>query len=425
MTPSSCSRRVRVERGIYRQPNGKYAVCFRHARKLRFRTIGFDLPAARRQREALIAAAQSGEAPPLSPQLRFHALVASWVERFRARVAAGERRQRTLEAHLYHIDRQLLPAFAARRASSITVDDIVMLLAEMRSSGCSPKTCANALGTLQAIMRYARRNGWITTDPVDQLEFDERPRPERRRQRVLGRQEIERLFGACSPRDRLMVATALYTGTRISELLGLVWGDLDLAGGVLYVRAQLSRAHRGVPVRRVAPKTPASVRQIPLVVQLARMLAHHKLETPNAQDCDWVFATLSGTPHGQRNVGRRSLGDAADRAGLNSEEWPPLRFHDLRHTFASHLIVDLGLDVAQVSRILGHASITITLDVYTHLFDNARHSRELRTRMGASPFAGLLAAPTKPVTRVNHLAQSVEVSSTDALAPMPSGVGNP
>jgi hypothetical protein len=56
MTPSSCSRRVRVERGIYRQPNGKYAVCFRHARKLRFRTIGFDLSVARWQREALIAA---------------------------------------------------------------------------------------------------------------------------------------------------------------------------------------------------------------------------------------------------------------------------------------------------------------------------------------------------------------------------------
>jgi integrase len=58
-----------------------------------------------------------------------------------------------------------------------------------------------------------------------------------------------------------------------------------------------------------------------------------------------------------------------------------LRFHDLRHTFASHLILDVGLDVAQVSRILGHASATITLDVYTHLFDDARHGREIRTRM--------------------------------------------
>ena len=68
-------------------------------------------------------------------------------------------------------------------------------------------------------------------------------------------------------------------------------------------------------------------------------------------------------------------GRPPDAAGLNGDNWPPLRFHDLRHTFASHLIVDLGLDVAQVSRILGHARITITLDVYTHLFDDARHTR--------------------------------------------------
>jgi hypothetical protein len=67
-----------------------------------------------------------------------------------------------------------------------------------------------------------------------------------------------------------------------------------------------------------------------------------------------------------------------------------LRFHDLRHTFASHLVVDLGLDVAQVSRILGHASITITLDVYTHLFDDARHTREIRRQMATSGFAALL-----------------------------------
>jgi hypothetical protein len=58
-------------------------------------------------------------------------------------------------------------------------------------------------------------------------------------------------------------------------------------------------------------------------------------------------------------------------------------------TWASHLIIDLGLD-ARVSRMLGHARITITLDVYTHLFEDARHGRDIRTRMAASPFAGLL-----------------------------------
>jgi integrase len=243
-------------------------------------------------------------------------------------------------------------------------------------------------------MRFARRCGWIVADPVERLEHDERPRPQRRRQRVLGRAEIERLLGACAQRDRLMLATVLYTGLRISEMLGLVWDDVDFRAGVIHVRAQLSRAHRGAPARRVAPKTPASVRDVPLVPQLARLLSAHRQRTRFAEGEHWVFATARGTPYGHRNVSRRALGRAAHRAGLNDDGWLPLRFHDLRQTFASHLIIDLGLDPAQVSRILGHARITITLDIYTHLFEDARHAQDIRTRVAASPFAGLLEPTT-------------------------------
>jgi integrase len=240
------------------------------------------------------------------------------------------------------------------------------------------------------------------------LEHDERPRPERRRQRVLGRAEIERLLSACSPRDRLMIATVLYTGLRISEMLGLVSDDVDFAAGVIHVRAQLSRAHRDAPPRRVPPKTAASVRDVPLVAQLARLLAAHRQHSRFGHGSDWVFATTRGTPHGHRNVSRRGLERAAELAGLTDDGWPPLRFHDLRHTFASHLIIDLGLDVAQVSRILGHARITITLDIYTHLFEDARHARDIRTRMAASPFASLLEATTAaPGATVLQLRQHV------------------
>jgi integrase len=397
---SSGPGRVRVERGIYRQPNGKYAVCWRHAGRLRFRTVGFDLADARRERLALIAATREGKVP-VSPRLRFETVAGWWLDRFEAKVAAGERHPRTLEAHRYQLDRHLLPALAPRRIASITVDDVAELLDALRRKCCSPKTSASALATLQSVMRFARRCGWIVADPVERLEHDEHPRPQPRRQRVLGRTEIASLLGVCSPRDRLMIATVLYTGLRISEMLGLVWDDVDFAAGVIHVRAQLSRAHRGAPARRVAPKTPASVRNVPLVAQLARLLSAHRQRSRFARGADWVFATARGTPYGHRNVSRRAVGRAAQLAGLNDDGWPPLRFHDLRHTFASHLIIDLGLDVAQVSRILGHARITITLDIYTHLFEDARHARDIRTRMAASPFAGLLepttAAPSATV----------------------------
>jgi integrase len=390
---SSSPGRVRVERGIYRQPNGKYAVCWRHAGRLRFRTIGFDLAEARRKRLALIAATREGSVP-VSPRLRFETVAGRWLERFEAKVGAGERHPRTLEAHRYQLDRHLLPALGRRAIATLTVDDVAQLLHQLRRAGRSPKTSASALATLQSVMRFARRCGWIVADPVERLEHYERPWPLRRRQRVLGRAEIERLLAASPPRDRLMIATVLYTGLRISELLGLVWDDVDFGAGVVHVRAQLSRAHRGAPAERVAPKTPASVRDVPLVAQLARLLSAHRRRSRFARGDDWVFATARGTPYGHRNVSRRCLGRAAQLAGLNDDGWPPLRFHDLRHTFSSHLIIDLGLDPAQVSRMLGHARITITLDIYTHLFDDARHAHDIRTRMAASPFAGLLEPTT-------------------------------
>ena len=214
----------------------------------------------------------------------------------------------TLEAHRYRLDRHLLPALARRRIASITVDDVAELLDALRRQGCSAKTSASALATLHSVMRFARRCGWIVADPVELLEPDERPRPQRRRQRVLGRAEIERLLGICTPRDRLMLATVLYTGLRISELLGLIWDDIDFAAGVIHVRAQLSRAHCGAPAQRVAPKTPASVRDVPLVAQLARLLSAHKQASLFARGDEWVFATARGTPYGHRNVSRRALG---------------------------------------------------------------------------------------------------------------------
>jgi integrase len=389
MGSRSSWRRVRVERGIYLLPNGKYAVLCRRAGRQRYRTVGSDLALARSEREALIVAAEAGVAPA-SPRLRFGTVAGWWLSRFEAKVAAGERHPRTLEDHRYHLGRHLLPVLASRRMNALTVDDVAAMLGELRTKGCSPKTAAGALATLHSIVRYARRHGWIAVDPVDQLEADERPRPARRRQRVLGRDEIQRLLTACAPRDRLMVATALYTGVRISELLGLIWEDIDFEQGEVHVRAQLSRSHCGTPPRRVATKTPASVRDVPLVPQLARLLADHRRRSRFAKDSDWVFATANGTPHGERNVTRRGLQRAARRVGIDNGTGPAIRYHDLRHCYASHLILDLGLDVAQTSNYLGHASPTITLNVYTHLFEKARHMREIRARMATSPFAQLI-----------------------------------
>ena len=200
--------------------------------KPRFRTVGFDLDAAREERAALIEAARWGMVP-VEPQLRFGRVAGWWIARYERKVAAGDRRERTLEHHRYNLDRHLLPALGLCLMRAITVDDVAELLIGLRAQGRSEKTTAGALATLNSIVRFAIRNGWIINNPLAKLESGERPHPVRRRQRVLGRDEIGRLLARCPGRYRTLIVTALYTGMRTSELLGLTWQDIDLRGGVI------------------------------------------------------------------------------------------------------------------------------------------------------------------------------------------------
>ncbi|HYZ76060.1 MAG TPA: tyrosine-type recombinase/integrase [Gaiellaceae bacterium] len=384
-------KRKRVERGLYRQQNGTYGVYLLVDGKPRYKTVGIKLAEARRQRDLLASKAHTGQLPP-SSRLTFAQLAENWLQGFEALVAAGERGERTLENYRYHLDKHLLPAFGRKRLPEITTDDIAQLIARLRAQGLAAKTINGALVPLGRILQHALRRGHITDNPLRRLEQHERPRIYRREQRVLDHVQISRLLDAALPRYHAFLATALYTGLRLSELLGLIWADIDLESGLIHVRYQLSRARADQPARRVRLKTGAATRDIPLLPQLAALLKRHKLASPHSRDNDYVFASARGTALAPRNVERRGLGRAANNAGLNPADQPRLRVHDLRHTFASHLIIELKLDVAQVSRILGHARPSITLDTYTHLFNHAAHTADIRDRMATSAF-GLLLEP--------------------------------
>ena len=121
---------------------------------------------------------------------------------------------------------------------------------------------------------------------------------------------------------------------------------------------------------------------------LARLLRGHKLASAHSAPSDPVFATLTGAPMYYRNVSRRGFAAAVAKAGLDQPGEPRLRFHDLRHTFASLLIAE-GLNIVYVSRQLGHATPSFTLDVYSHLFDRAEHAKRASRALEAG-FASIL-----------------------------------
>jgi integrase len=231
----------------------------------------------------------------------------------------------------------------------------------------SPWTVKRILGALSCVYTFALRRGYVNSHPFERLEHDERPHPLQSDQRVLTQSEFARLFVASTRRYRPFLLTGAFTGMRLSEVLRLSWDDVDFAVGVVRVRHQLARGRRGASPRRIPPKTRASVREIPLLPQLAAVLRHHKPGSRFTCGSDYVFATGNGTPFIHHNVSKRVLRRAAADAGLD-RPGRRVRSHDLRHTFASHLIIELRLDVVQVSRILGHARTSMTLDTYTHVF---------------------------------------------------------
>jgi integrase len=382
-------KRKRIERGLYQQQNGTYGVYLLVDGKPRFKTVGRKLGEARKQRELLSAKAQRGEL--IAPTtLTFGEIAATWVENLEALVVAGERAERTLENYRYHLNKNILPAFGRSRVQHITTDDIAALISRLRARGLSAKTINGALVPLNRILNHSVRRGYITENPANRLERHERPRTQRRDQRVLDHQQIIALLEHADQRYRSILATAIYTGMRLNELLGLAWADVNLTDGFIHVRHQLSRPTLERPACRVRLKTPAATRDIPLLPQLGALLKREKLASFHSGESDYVFTTVMGKPLGFRNVERRALRRAAVGAGLNKEGQVPLRFHDLRHTFASHLIIDVKLDVAHVSRILGHTRPSVTLDIYTHLYHQAQHADSIKERMASSGFGQLI-----------------------------------
>jgi integrase len=235
---------VRVKRAIYRQTNGRYAVCVMVEGRPRFRTIDArSLSGARRQRELLQSAAHAGELP-VSPRLTFAEVSARWLAEFEAKVTAGERRDRTLDRYPSQLSRHL-PRLGRRRLALITADDVVAVMHEFQVDGLSPWTIKRILGALSCVFTFALRRGHISTHPFHRLEHDERPHPLRSDQRVLTRSELTRLFAACPRRYRPLLATGAYTGMRLSEVLALSWDDVDFAAGLIHVRHQLARPPRG------------------------------------------------------------------------------------------------------------------------------------------------------------------------------------
>jgi integrase len=390
------ARRSRVERGIYQHPaTGRLEITYTDSDgRQRWKTITGGLREARLARADVVSKLGRGERVAPSRQT-FREVADEWLL-----TQTGGLRPRTRNVYETSLKMHVFPNLGRVRVQDVDEDRIARLLVHLRdSSGLAPGTIRGVLTPLGRVLGYATRRGLIPQNPARRLERGERPKIERREMRVLDSGEIERLLGKALPNYRALLATAIFTGLRQGELLGLTWADVDLDDGRLSVRKQLDRSGE-----RVVPKTANAVREVELFPALVRVLRAHRTSMfarGFAKPTDPVFSTELGTPMYWRNVSARGLEKAAVRAGLiatraerrkirdaGGDGRPGLRFHDLRHTFAS-MLIGQGGEVTYVAAQMGHASPKITLDVYARLFDRQRRAEESKARMQAA-HGGLL-----------------------------------
>jgi integrase len=190
----------------------------------------------------------------------------------------------------------------------------------------------------------------------------------------LMKEEIHRFLSAV-PQDRYpFFLTAILTGMRLGELLAMKWSHVDWHRGQYVVRGGLYKG------RFVEPKSAGSKRAINLPRTLLEALRTHKarqserrLQAGEAyQDYDLIFCTPLGRPLDRGNVVKRDFWPLLRQAGLRR-----IRFHDLRHTFATLLIAQ-GESPKYIQAQLGHASIQVTMDRYGHLLPDINEQAALR-----------------------------------------------
>ncbi|MFO7172598.1 MAG: tyrosine-type recombinase/integrase [Bacillota bacterium] len=254
--------------------------------------------------------------------------------------------------------------------AKLTPQMVAAFYHKLMSDGLSPRSTQIVHACLRRALQQAVDWQLIPKNPVAAVK---KPRSEQKEFTALTPEQVKRFLDAArESRLHALFTLAVLTGMRLGELLGLRWQDVDLDKGTITVAQILERV--GSSFRFNSPKTKASRRTFELpaaCIQALRRWRREQAEERMRVGPAWahpelVFTTTLGTPLSHWNVTKRDFRAVLEKAGL-----PRIRFHDLRHTAAT-LMLDQGVPVHVVSRVLGHASVTVTLQVYAHVLEQKK-----------------------------------------------------
>ena len=287
--------------------------------------------------------------------------VAEYLERWLTGSVKNSVREVTFESYERLVRKHIIPALGRNRLKDLTPVHLRDFHQHKLTEGLSSRTVRYLHAVLHKALKQAADDGLI---PRNAAASAKPPQLRQAEIRPLSPTQAKAFLEAAhGDRMEALYVLAITAGLRQGELLGLEWEDVDLEGGTLQVKRTLSN---GI---FTAPKTAKSRRSVKLTTRALEILKHHRqcqLEERDRMANLWVdhglvFATEVGTPMNRHNLNARSFKPLLKRAGL-----PDRRFHDLRHTCAT-LLLSKGVHSKFVQELLGHATIAVTLDTYSHV----------------------------------------------------------
>lgn len=292
--------------------------------------------------------------------------LASYLDRWLAEVAKPRLRIETFAGYECLVTTHIKKHLGEMELAQLKGYNIQKFYNDLQRQGLSARTVRYCHSVLSSALKQAVKWQLIYRNPCNDCEL---PKLRKAEMKYYSPDEVKVFLETAKANKHYAVfLMAIETGMRPEEYLGLQWKDVDLENGVLSVRRAI-KTRNGGGFYFVEPKTSKSRRSIPLSATLIAALRTHRRRQLEAkmqmrdcyQDSDLVFATEIGTPLLRGNLRRRHFEKIQIEAGL-----PKIRLYDLRHTNATMLLAS-EVSAKVVAERLGHSSVVLTLDTYSHV----------------------------------------------------------
>lgn len=351
-------RRAGGEGSIVQRPNGSWAATINlgtdvNGKRVRKWVYGKTQKDVVDELTRLRSQKQDGTLKPATKHT-----VAEFMQQWLDTSASLRVRRTTLINYRQHVKLYIAPVVGSLKLEKLSPINVMSIYAKMAEKGLSSRTQQLTHTILRRALKMAVKWRLIVQNVCDAVD---RPSAQRHEATFLDVADAGKLFTAVKG-DRLeaLYVLAITTGLRQGELFGLEWQDIDFAGNTLSVRRALKTV-KGESYTE-EPKTARSRRQVALPAIAIEALHDHRrrMMTEGRAGDARIFSLADGNPLTCDFVRRQSMLPILKSAGL-----PVIRFHDLRHTSAS-LLFAAGEHPKVVQERLGHSSIQITLDTYSH-----------------------------------------------------------